>query len=101
VPGCPRLAYGKWAQCDEHRAEADKRKGTRSERGYDNAWLRTSRRFLRIHQWCQWPGCISRSTQTDHIDGDVSNCEPWNLRALCTFHHAQRTARDQPGGARG
>jgi 5-methylcytosine-specific restriction protein A len=87
------------AQCREHQRAADKRKGTRTARGYDNAWLGQSKRRRKAFPVCEWEGCLSASTTTDHIDGDNTN-DAWdNLRALCWFHHNSRTGRDQPGGS--
>lgn len=99
VPGCPQLAYDKAAQCRDHRAEADRRKGSAARRGYDRKWSAISSEYLRLHPWCQWPGCDRTPTETDHIDGDTSNRDWSNLRGYCGYHHRLRTVRDQPGGA--
>jgi 5-methylcytosine-specific restriction enzyme A len=36
--------------------------------------------------------CGERSQEVDHI-GDPANHEPYNLRGLCSSHHATRTGR--------
>jgi len=44
---------------------------------------------------CTWPTelgrCVENATDVDHI-GDKDNHEPENLRALCGYHHRQRTS---------
>lgn len=98
VPGCPELAYDKAAQCRTHRARADRLKGSAARRGYDREWARIRREYLWFHPYCQWQDCTRAPAEVDHIDGDTSNCAWDNLRALCSYHHKYRTARDQPGG---
>ncbi len=98
VPGCPNYAEGKAGQCIEHRAAADRRKGSRQSRGYDAAWQRLRARKLRATPFCEWPACARRSAEVDHIDGNTANRAWRNLRAYCPYHHKVRTARDQPGG---
>lgn len=81
------------------RAIDSARPGARA-RGYDTAWERTRRRYLRQHPWCVV--CGQPATDVDHIDGLGPNGprghDPTNLRPLCHPHHSARTARDQPGG---
>lgn len=100
VPGCPNLVTGREAQCREHQHRADKRKGTRTARGYDNVWGRIAKAYLRAHPFCEWPDCSRLARTVDHIDGDNRHHDPDNLRALCWPHHNRRTGLDQPGGAR-
>lgn len=94
------MAEGRTAQCREHQRQADKRKGTRQERGYNATWLKRAQQRRMAYPVCEWPECDRPSVTVDHIDGDVYNLAWSNLRALCAFHHNSRTGRDQPGGAR-
>ncbi|MEU7617201.1 HNH endonuclease signature motif containing protein [Micromonospora rifamycinica] len=89
-PGCP----GGQA-CARHRRP----RPTRQELGYDEDWLRISAEFLAAHPWCQ--GCKKRSSKhTDHIDGDTSNREEWNLQALCRRCHGLKTVQHDGGFGR-
>lgn len=104
-PGCATLSEG--TRCEAHR-KARRRRSERGRpsaaaRGYDQRWRRFRARFLREHPVCQdEAGCIQPATDVDHIDGLGPNgprgFDSANCRALCSHHHKQRTARDQPGG---
>jgi 5-methylcytosine-specific restriction protein A len=102
-PGCP-LELGDNCPSDPtaRRRKADKRRPTAAARGYDARWRRTRARKLKLTPHCEQPGCTKPATEVDHIDG-LGPLGPHghdldNLRSLCKPHHAQRTARDQPGG---
>lgn len=41
-----------------------------------------------------------RSRHTDHIDGDTSNREPYNLQALCRHCHGKKTVAHDGGFGR-
>ena len=70
-PGCPRPIEGR-AYCREHEREADKARGTKTQRGYGTDFQRKRRVFERalqelgtINCWrCQHP---------------IHNGEPWHL----------------------
>lgn len=57
VPGCPELTLG--SRCEVHKREArrdeDQRRGTRTARGLDSAWVRLRdravREHVRVHGW--------------------------------------------------
>lgn len=99
VKGCPTLTRS--SRCTEHEREADRKRGTSSERGYDYAWSKIREAYLAKHPFCEDPeGCIAASTDVHHRDGsgprgDNSDA---NLEALCHEHHSRRTAQDQKGG---
>lgn len=96
TPGCPNLVTTKAGRCDQHKAEAEARRGTRHQRGYDSKWVRIRAQFLRFHPLCEW--CGQAAKEVDHRDGDNTHNKWVNLRPLCVPCHRQRTARDQPGG---
>lgn len=105
--GCPTLtAVGR---CDACRAKAEQARGTRTQRGYTNAWLRISERYLARHPLCvvRRPGCTLVATVSDHYpvsrrdlvaqgvrDPDADH----RLRPVCAQCHGRETAVYQPGG---
>lgn len=104
-PGCPEMV--KRGRCDQHRKQkrraSDQRRPSASKRGYGKQWRKTRAAYLRAHPICEdESGCIERASDVDHIDGKgplgPRGHDFENLRALCSHHHKQRTARDQPGG---
>jgi len=100
VPGCPELVTTRAAQCPRHQAEADKRKGTRQQRGYGSEWQKVRKAYLKANPWCQWHGAPVKAREVDHISGNPHDNRWDNLRGLCSLCHKRRTAQDQPGGAR-
>jgi 5-methylcytosine-specific restriction enzyme A len=99
VSGCPTLT--RTNRCEKHEREADLKRGTSVERGYDHRWRKVRAAFIRANPVCQDPeGCIADATDVDHIDGEGPRGDnsPENLRSLCHHHHSRRTAEDQPGG---
>lgn len=50
IPRCPNLTSG--GKCDEHRAVDDRRRGTATERGYDERWARRRIEFLSENPIC-------------------------------------------------
>jgi 5-methylcytosine-specific restriction protein A len=81
----------------------------RKNLGRDARWQRESKRYLRVHPYCECVECVlipeplrPTATEVDHIDG-LGPIGPrgydWsNLRAMTKAHHARETARNQPGG---
>lgn len=107
TPGCPEFSQG--GKCDGCRSEAEARRGSARQRGYDRAWERTRAAYLAAHPLCECEDCQTlpvsgrpAATDVDHIDGlgpkGPRGHDPTNLRALTHAHHSRRTARDQPGG---
>lgn len=89
-----------------HRARghrpADAARGTRTQRGYDNAWLRTSKAFLREHPTCadcEAEGIVTPATQVHHrakVQQRPDLKHDWaNLLALCRPCHSRRTQRGE------
>lgn len=86
--------------CKRHALEAEQRRGSASQRGYDVKWRRIRAKFIAAHPWCEWHGPPVRTEEVDHRNGDSSDNRWVNLRPLCSTCHKKRTARDQPGGVR-
>lgn len=79
----------------ERRADVDKHRGTRTQRGYDNRWARRSKLYLMCNPVCV--KCGHPSQETDHIiplsRGGVD--DESNYQALCKACHSAKTAREQ------
>lgn len=102
VPGCPVLVNGA-GKCAKHKREArrasDAKRPSPRARGYDRKHEKDRLAYFAAFPICQDPsGCINQATDLDHIDGNPFNRDWSNYRGLCSKHHKQRTARDQPGG---
>jgi len=86
---CTRTGCPNGADCTLHRRP----RPTRQELGYDAEWLAISKAYLAEHPWCEsgrhkrW----ARARHVDHIDGDRTNREEWNLQALCVPCHSSKT----------
>lgn len=94
---------------NEQRIEADSRRGTRTERGYDNRWLRASESFAREHPFCEFclrdnPDSVSLGEVTDHViphRGDmVLFWDMTNWQRLCCAHHDGEKQRIEIRAAR-
>ena len=100
VKGCPTLTRNN--RCPEHEREADLKRGTAAERGYDATWRKTRKVFLHQHPYCQdRAGCINPATDVHHIDGlgplGPQGHDHGNLMALCHEHHSRITAAEVGG----
>lgn len=80
----------------------DDRRGSSTQRGYDSAWQRLRKRFLRENPlccFCMDDGKLTEATVVDHIVTISERPDmrlTWsNLRALCKRCHDRRTAKDQ------
>lgn len=96
---CTRAGCPNPAGCARHQAPR-KPRPTRQELGYDEEWLRISAAYLAEHPQCGARHCKRGSKHVDHIDGDVTNREPWNLQALCLRHHGRKTVQHDGGFGR-
>jgi 5-methylcytosine-specific restriction protein A len=82
--------------------EYDARRGTRTERGYDNRWLRFAKQYLRANPLCvdcQTEGRVGAASEVHHLEKlserpDLKY-EPSNLAGLCKQHHSKRTSRGE------
>jgi 5-methylcytosine-specific restriction protein A len=99
-PGCPALVEA-GGYCPAHVRERgrayDERRGTSSERGYDERWRRYSRGFLAMHPICSTLECNQPSAHTDHIKAVSGPDDPlfWdatNHQPLCHSCHSRKTA---------
>lgn len=87
------------------RRSYDKQRGTRTQRGYDNRWLRARRRYLAANplcRLCQQVGRTTAATVVDHVVPhrgdralfwDESNWQP-----LCKECHDSVKAQEERGG---
>ena len=106
-PGCRNYAETGKRFCKEHLKdgyEYDRYRGTRSQRGYTNAWLRLSRAFLKAHPLCaecQRQGRLTAATEVDHIIPHKGNKDLFwnedNLQALCHECHSRKTGKEDGG----
>ena len=116
VPDCPRLTDA--GRCDEHRREAEQRRGSARQRGYGREHEQRFRPgVLRRDPTCTCHGCTSctragsgrctrESVHADHWPLDrkalaaagLDPNDPQHGRGLCGPCHSSETARHQPGG---
>ena len=101
-PGCSALANGRF--CEDHKGSEDRRRGSASQRGYDNRWQKYRKSFLEQHPlciMCEREGDITVATVVDHIiphKGDQGLFWDWNNhQPLCEFHHNQKTGSEDMG----
>lgn len=107
LAGCPTIyPDGEGSRCTAHRKQADRARGTATQRGY------TSRGHIsfRIAVLQRDPICVECnlrfSTVADHyplsrkelIDRGLDPNDPARGRGLCAPCHGRETARNQPGG---
>ncbi|MCA1218687.1 holin [Streptomyces sp. 8L] len=116
VPGCPE--YTTRGRCDDHRSEAEQRRGTARQRGYGRQHEQRFRpAVLKCDPICTCPGCTScqptkgracsrASVHADHWPVDrrtlvargLDPNDPSRGRGLCPPCHSSHTAAEQPGG---
>lgn len=96
--GCVELT--RTGRCERCTTEAEARRGTARERGYDTRWEHTRDHYLTRYPLCAWCGGVGE--HVDHKDGlgplGPRGHDHANLRTLCHPCHSKRTAVDQPGG---
>jgi 5-methylcytosine-specific restriction protein A len=104
VPGCATISDQ--PRCTEHRRQADRLRGSATQRGY------TSRGHLAFRSAVlrRDPICVichlAVSTIADHfpisrrdlIEQGLNPNDPQHGRGLCASCHGSETARHQPGG---
>ena len=91
----------------QQRAFADRQRGTRTERGYSNVWLKAAKAFLIAHPLCaecERQGKVTPATEVDHIvphKGDKKLFwDQNNWQSLCHECHSRKTAREDGGFGR-
>lgn len=96
-PGCPALTSGRY--CDAHLGEADARRGTAAERGYDHRWRAARAIFLAQNPLCVECLESNRTTAATVVDhkqphrGDPALFwDRRNWQSLCAEHHGKKTA---------
>lgn len=111
--GCPELVAR--GRCSTHEQQADRRRGTRQQRGYGKAHTNRFRPgVLRRDPLCvcadtahgHGPQCLTPSTVADHyplsrrelVDAELDPNDPKRGRGLCKPCHDRHTAEAQPGG---
>jgi 5-methylcytosine-specific restriction protein A len=107
VHGCPEVYdAGEGSKCERHRREADRARGTATERGYSSAGHQGFReRVLTRDPICVLCG-LQLSTVADHYPKSRKELQALHLnpndpqygRGLCKPCHDSSTAAAQPGG---
>lgn len=83
----------------------DQQRGTRTERGYDNRWIKARAAYLAKHPlcvYCQRSGRVTAAAIVDHViphRGDMQLFwDSDNLQSLCKTHHdATKQAEESKG----
>jgi 5-methylcytosine-specific restriction protein A len=110
VSGCPNLVSS-GARCPAHNNRASERAPDRetgrlspSARGYDAAWRRYARQYLKEHPLCVMCLATGRSAMArvvDHIIPHKGNAllfkDPRNHQALCFSCHGRKSATEEGG----
>lgn len=103
--GCPELVPQGQGRCVTHQRQAEQRRGSASQRGYD-----AKHRTFRAQVLARDPICVEcrakRSTVADHYPRDrrelvrlgLNPNDPQYGRGLCASCHGIVTAEHQPGG---
>lgn len=81
---------------------AEERRGTRTERGYDNTWLRFREWYIKAHplcQDCEAKGFVEPATEVHHVrkvrDAPHLKLVEANVMGLCKSCHSKRSARGE------
>lgn len=106
---CGALVRDGTSRCPAHKTRpgtfADRRRGSRHERGYGTAWDRTREHILvrdcGLCQPCLRDGLVTAASAVDHIvpKSRGGTDDPDNLQAICTACHRAKTATEARGGA--
>ena len=105
--GCPELVEHGTSRCEDCAAQADRRRGTATERGYNSrGHHRFRRKVLERDPICVIDGCMAPATIADHwpvsrrdlVAKGLDPNDPSRGRGLCVRCHGRETAVHQPGG---
>ena len=113
-PGCGQFAVSGNRFCVRHLEQLkqenrlrDRQRGTRTERGYSNVWLKSAKLFLTQHPLCAEclrQGKTTPATEVDHIVPHKGNqklfWDSQNWQALCHECHSRKTATEDGGFGR-
>jgi 5-methylcytosine-specific restriction protein A len=106
-PSCSTLVDS--GRCAAHRQAKERTRGTRTERGYDNRWLRYSATRLEEHPMCVgfpegYHSLPTLATVTDHILNAKARPDqfwnPLNHQSLCAECHRRKTNTIEGGFGR-
>lgn len=99
TPGCDELTVDA-RRCPAHIRAADRRRGTSSQRGYnDPAWRRVRKLVLERDEYrcrIRGRGCTEVATTVDHIvplSAGGARLDPANLQAACSWDNVSKGAR--------
>ncbi|PYC83490.1 holin [Streptomyces tateyamensis] len=105
TPGCPE--YTDSGRCDEHRRQAEQRRGSPRQRGYGGPdWTQARAAVIARDPICvlcrtepsrvadHWPASRRQLLQQGVPDPDA----PERMRGICRPCHSRETAEHQPGG---
>jgi len=113
TPGCSRLTTsGKCDECKKQQGDghhgwrSDKARGTRTQRGYGNDWLRLRKKKLQVNPACEecWRrGFVVAADEVHHKIAFSGTQDPlrmdWdNLESLCESCHSKKTRARRGGG---
>lgn len=103
-PGCGLAVHDGTSRCDKHKVRAgtfaDKRRGSRHERGYGTEWDKTRERIMQrdngLCQECGRCGFVTLAYAVDHIvcRAEGGPEDDTNLEAICKPHHVAKTAQE-------
>lgn len=98
-PGCRNFRRPPARYCEDHSRdyeEEDRRRGSASQRGYDNGWRKLREQILLRDPVCKACG-RAWSTEVDHVipkeQGGTDH--EANLQGLCHNCHADKTAKER------
>lgn len=101
---CHALVRDGSSRCDQHKVRegtfADKRRGSRHERGYGSAWDKIRQRIMHrdagLCQQCKREGLVALAYAVDHITprAEGGTDDDHNLEAICKPHHQRKTAAE-------
>jgi 5-methylcytosine-specific restriction protein A len=99
--GCSALVPR--GRCPTHARTQELHRGSRHQRGYDNAWLRLRAWFISQPEHvlcaiCTAQGRTTLAQEVDHIvpftsKDDPRRLDPANLQSLCIPHHREKHYR--------